>query len=143
MKQLRHQVLNAAVRLSSKSGPSPSARVWMSKENGTIEILYLYSVTPDAVITPTADSCSRLRATALKQIFRIGKTVYDVELSDEARIARRLGSYFVGEPVRGSKEAIAMGQRLSELTNLEVRIADDTSNTSFSCRAPVNRIVSE
>lgn len=115
----------------------------MSKDSGTIEILYLYSVESDAIIAPTAQFCARIRAAALKEVFQIGSTAYDIELSDEARIARRLGSYFSSEPVRGSKEAIAIGQRLSELTYLEVRIADNKSNESVTCRGPVNKILVE
>lgn len=88
MKQLRRQALNGVVRLSSKSGPSPTARVWMSKGTGTIEILYLYSVESDSIIAPTAPFCARIRASVLKEVFRIGLTAYDVGLSDEARIAR-------------------------------------------------------
>ncbi len=143
IKQLRRQALNGAARLSFKSGPSPTTRVWMSKDSGTIEILYLYSVESDAIIAPTAQFCARIRAAALKEVFQIGSTAYDIELSDEARIARRLGSYFSSEPVRGSKEAIAIGQRLSELTYLEVRIADNKSNESVTCRGPVNKILVE
>ncbi|NQV43716.1 MAG: hypothetical protein HQ501_02340 [Rhodospirillales bacterium] len=140
MKQLRRQALNGAVRLSFKSGPSPTSRVWMSKDTGTIEILYLYSVESDAIIAPTAQFCARIRAAALKEIFQIGLTAYDIELSDEARIARRLGSYFSSEPARGSKDSIAMGQRLSELTYLEVQITDNELNKTVTCRGSVNKL---
>ncbi len=143
MKQLRRQALTAATRLSSDDTPKPSTRVWLKKDSGTIEILFLFSASSDSGVVPTQHFCAQFRAIALKEIFRIGRTAYDIELSDEARIARRLGTFFSSEPVRGSKDAIAMGQRLSELTYLEVKIENKALDLSVICRDPVNTIFSK
>ena len=143
MKQLRRQVLSATTRLSSDTMSAPGARVWLNSDEGIIEILYLYSISAGSGAAPTHDDCAESRAMALKEVFRVGKTAYDIQLSDEARIARRLGGYFSAEPVKGGKETIAMGQRLSELTYLEVKIVNSSKDKSVSCRAPVNQILAQ
>ena len=135
MKQLRRLALDATERLGSIAFPVPSTRVWFQRATGTIEILYLYKVSPESTVSPSDTDCRRLRAAAVRETFRIGRTAYDTALSPEERIRRRLRFLFSHEPVLGTKDAIRPWKKLARSTFVEVMIIGSSSENAISCRA--------
>jgi len=140
IKRLRRAALEASERLSSAAEPGPKTRVWYDVNTGTIEIEFRFT-------NPTGDKAALSRArciekhkAAIREIFKIGKTIYAVPFTFDERVRRRLGALFSLEPVQNVNEGIALGQRMSELTFLRIEIAEPQNIQTISCRdriAPV------
>ena len=140
MKRLRQAALLASGRLSSAAEPGPMTRVWYDDKIGTIEIEFRFT-------TPTGDAnkfsktrCMENSKAAIRETFKIGRTIYAVPLTFGERVRQRLGLLFSHEPIKNVKEVVALGQRLSELTFMRVEIVGPNNIRIVSCRdriAPV------
>jgi len=135
MKRLRRLVLDAAVRISSPgtaaNTPAPASRVWYRADTATIEILFQFRISG---APPTAQQCMETRRRAITDTFSIGRTIYTVNLSFGERVRRRLGLIFAHEPLESGKEVIAIGERLSELTFVEISYIDARGDIVQRCR---------
>jgi len=131
MKRLRLFALEAANRIAPKSAPVLATRVWYKADTGTIEIRYVFRAPTD---TPSTKQCQSLHTQAVNEVFSVETLSYSVNISPRERVVRRLGLIFAHEPMESGKEAIAVGERLSEITYLEIVYIDAQGDVTQSCR---------
>jgi len=132
IKRLRSSVQFAADRLSPPSDPKAQFRVFFDPE--TRRLIVRFDIgTSSSDITQAA--CWERRVAAIKETFAIGRTRYTVPISVEGRIQRRLGVMFSSEPST-DKTIVAAGQRLAELTIVEVNLRGTGATAPVSCSAP-------
>ena len=131
MKRLRRLALDAAQRFTPPGASTTTSRVWYRPETATIELLFQMR-SPQT--PPTAQQCLEARRRAISETFLIGRTLYATNLSFGERVRRRLGLIFAHEPLQNGKEVIAIGERLAELTFVEVAFIDPQGNVVRNCR---------
>lgn len=131
MKRLRAAALDAAARINARQDGHAAARVRYEPEPQIIGIRF--EVTGSAVdLTPRV--CQEFRAAVIRDTFAVNRTVFSGDLSFTERIRRRLGLIFAHEPVGSGIEHIAIGQRLAEVTVVEVVLARPDGGGRVSCR---------
>ena len=131
IKRLRSWALNAAERLAPPSDPKTQYRVFFDTENRRLVVRFEIGTLSREV---TQAACWERRVAAIKETFAIGRTRYTVPISDEERVRRKLGVMFASEPA-SDRTVIALGQRLSELTIVEVVLRGPGPTASVSCSA--------
>jgi len=134
MKRLRLFALEAATRIAPKSAPVVTTRVWYKADIGSVEIRYVFRAPTD---TPSGKQCQALHAQAVSEVFSVETLAYLVNISPRERIIRRLGLIFGHEPLESGKEVVAVGERLSEITFLEIVYIDVQGDVAQSCRNAV------
>ena len=137
MKSLRRLALDAARRFSSAAEPGPTVAVWYNSKTNEIEIRFQF-VVPEGSSLLGRGACVERRRLLLLETFRIGRTLYEETISLEERIRRRLGLQFAHEPMGDMKEVNALGELLSKITFLEVRIVSEQTKKGRRCRGPVD-----
>jgi len=140
MKRLRQAVLTASGRLSVAAKAGPAVGVRYIDTTGIIEIEFRYTDPSGNPAIYTKARCAEMQKAAITETFNIGKTFYTIPLTFDERVQRRLGLLFSHEPIKSVKEAVTMGQRLSELTFLLVEIVGPENTRIAFCRdriAPV------
>lgn len=132
MKRLRRAALDAALRITAPTDRPTTSRVWYKPDTGTIEVRFdIYS----RIHPVSKQTCWDVRARAIRETFSIGRTSNIVTISFDARIKRRLGQFFAHEVVDNVNEIISTGQRLAEITNLEVVFVNSPDVVAVNCRA--------
>lgn len=134
MKRLRRLALEATTRLAPVGGKPPSARVWYKPDSGTIEIRFEAPLPATPVL---GQSCNDYRARAIRETLAIYRVAYPVNLSYSERVRRRFGLLFAHEPLLSGTEAIAVGQKLAELTFVTLAYMDSAGAQTLSCRGPL------
>ncbi len=131
MKRLRAAAFDAAVRTTAPSQRTPLSRVWYRTDTQSIDIRFEIRAGAEP---PTERLCQETRTLLVNEIFSIGRTAYAVNLSRAERVRRRLGLIFAHEPLDSGNEVIAVGQRLAELTYVEIVYVDAKGTALHSCR---------
>ncbi|NQU55626.1 MAG: hypothetical protein HQ513_00225 [Rhodospirillales bacterium] len=131
IKRLRSSARIAADRLSPPSDPKVKFRVFFDQENRRLVVRFEVGTFSRDV---SQAACWERRVAAIKETFAIGRTRYTVTISVEERIRRKLGVMFSREPST-DKNMIALGQRLAELTIVEVILRGTGPKVSVSCSA--------
>jgi hypothetical protein len=134
MKRLRLFALEAATRIAPRSSPVLTTRVWYKADTGTIEIRYVFRTPTD---TPSTKQCQALHVQAVNEVFSVETLSYSANISPREGVIRRLGLIFAHEPIESGNEAIAVGERLSEITFLEIVYIDAQGEVTQSCRSDV------
>ena len=84
-----------------------------------------------------------MRANAIKEIFSVASLYYSSPISVEARIQRRLALMFSREPIVNNAAYIGLGERLAELTAVELEYGSISSpGIKFTCRAAADKFKS-
>ncbi|NQW00146.1 MAG: hypothetical protein HQ483_10645 [Rhodospirillales bacterium] len=132
IKRLRAAVQIASQRLISPSEPKPVFRVQFDEKTRKIVVSIKAEMRTTAV---SQKGCWALRANAIKEIFSVASAYQTAPLSVEARIQRRLALMFSREPVQINSAYIGLGERLAELTIVDVEFGTETPPLRFACRA--------
>lgn len=131
MKRLRSLALEATLRITAPSDQATTSRVWYRTETKSIEIRFELRVSAQPIGEPL---CRETQTRVINETFSIGRTAYLVNLSRAERVRRRLGLIFAHEPIESGKDAIAIGERLAELTFVEIAYLDRLGAVQQSCR---------
>lgn len=137
IKRARAGAQAAARRLTPAAGPPAQYRVWFDRNQRRLEIRFDVTVGADKINEPF---CWARRAIAIREAFGIGTVRHTLKLTDEERIRRRLGVMFSREPDTTEREFVALGQRLAELTFVELNLVSPASESPVTCRAVVHRL---
>lgn len=140
VKALRRLALEAASRMAVAGEAVPTVQVGYSDKTSTIEIQFVLPPPATAGAKLSPQVCEELRKALIRETFKIGRTAYDVPLSVEERVRRRLAMQFAHEIVQTVKETVALGERLSELTFFEVKLTGRDAASGISCRSPVAKL---
>lgn len=137
IKRVRAGAQTAATRLTTAVGPPAQFRVTFDSTLRRLDVRFDVTVAPEKA---NEAFCWARRGIAIREMFSIGAIRYTLKLSDEERVRRRLGVMFSREPETTEREIVSLGQRLADLTYVELNLLTPTSETPVTCRAVVHRL---
>lgn len=139
IKSLRRSALDASLRFASPAEPGPAVRVWYDATNNRIELLFDFR-TADPLAAQSRPHCLDKRRLAILETFKINR-IDSIDLSSpEQRIRRRLGMLFSSELQTNGNEVLALGERLAEMTFVEVEIIGRKPGVKTACRGTVAQL---
>lgn len=137
IKRVRAGAQSAANRLTPAAGPAAQYRVVFERNLRRLEIRFDVTVAAEKA---NEQFCWARRAVAIREMFGVGAIRYTLKLSDEERVRRRLGVMFSREPDTVERDIVSLGQRLADLTFVELNLVSPASESPVTCRAVVHRL---
>lgn len=134
IKRLRSMAQQATKRIVLSSEPMAQTNVDFDTAKREIKILFVVRTTPEYL---NKGGCQTRRRTAINELFLIGTANYVVPVSEEKRVALRLGRMFTREPLEAQDSLQAMGERMSESVIVQVNMYDTNGNNPVSCTGRV------
>jgi hypothetical protein len=139
IKSLRRSALDASLRFASPAEPGPAVRVWYDAANDRLELLFDFR-TSDPLAAQSRPHCIDKRRQAIMETFKINRTDSIDLSSPEQRIRRRLGMLFSSELQSNGNEVLALGERLAEMTFVEVEVIGSKPGVKIACRGAVAQL---
>jgi hypothetical protein len=137
IKRVRAGAQSAAARLTTAAGPPAQYRVTFDRNLRRLDVRFDVTVAPEKA---NEGFCWARRGVAIREMFGVGVIRYNLQLSDEERIRRRLGVMFSREPETTERDFVSLGQRLADATFVELNLSSPASEAPVTCRAVVHRL---
>ena len=134
IKRLRAGALLAARRLHLRAAAKP--RVTVAFDRATRRIDLRFAVRARGA-SPSLAGCHEYRVLAIKETFQTDAMNLGVPVSEEKKVALRLGRMFTLEPAETPNAVQAAGERLVQSVFLEMTLTATDGATPILCEGPV------